>query len=156
MVALAPPAHVDKPSPDLRNPATWPFSDYDEWYAERDLGGTDPLPTREDAVRAAREISLRAQEFFGGELIRVWLHGSRARGDHTPGSDLDLIAEQRCEPDTGYVRTWYSIKELGYYLWDMVCEDQLFVNTVSIAEGRWEHPEDVFLRAVRKYAIRVL
>ena len=36
---------------------------------------------------------------FGNRLAQVWLFGSRARGDHRPDSDVDLLVVLRAEAD---------------------------------------------------------
>ena len=49
-------------------------------------------PPSEEAVQAAiREAVAGYREAFGDRLVCVWLFGSRARGDHSPGSDVDLL-----------------------------------------------------------------
>ncbi len=37
------------------------------------------------------EIRPRLEKAFGGRFRGVYLYGSRARGDHRPNSDLDLL-----------------------------------------------------------------
>ena len=50
----------------------------------------DPPP--EDVVQAAiREAVASYKQLFGERLACVWMFGSRARGDHNPGSDVDLL-----------------------------------------------------------------
>ncbi len=49
-------------------------------------------PPPEKAVRVAiREAVAGYQRVFGERLAFVWLFGSRARGDHRPDSDVDLL-----------------------------------------------------------------
>lgn len=147
---------VLSPPPDLRNPATWPFSDYDYWYSKREIEGTDPLPTRESAVKMAREIAVRAKKHLGGKLLRVWLHGSRARGDQTPHSDLDILTEQVGRPSLEGLSAWEAVPALEDYLTMLWCEKGIVVNVWELEPGQWENGAPHILGLIRKYAIRVL
>ena len=112
----------------------------------------DPLPTVEDAVRLASEVARKAKEFFGERLGRVWLHGSRARGDHLPQSDLDLVLER--DPQ---VKGFAHLNErLLQYQQQMLLDRMIWVQTWFIDHGRWDRLDDYQLRGVRPYAIRVL
>lgn len=53
--------------------------------------GTDPRPSAEHALSAARDIAEIAREAYGDDLLEVWFYGSRARGDWQADSDLDLL-----------------------------------------------------------------
>ncbi len=41
-------------------------------------------------IRTLEDIEKAIRELFKGKKIKVYIFGSRARGDHTPRSDLDL------------------------------------------------------------------
>lgn len=41
-------------------------------------------------IRTVDDIRRTITEIFSGKKVKVFLFGSRARGDHTPRSDLDL------------------------------------------------------------------
>ncbi len=143
------------PKPDLADPSTWPFSDYDYWLENHrvsDVDDDDPLPTVEDAVRMATEVAREAKRILGDQLARVWLHGSRARGDHLPESDLDLLMEKTWEGLSNQTLD-EALSEYRDKLW---MDDFLDVQTWFIAPGRWERADDYQLRGVRPYAIRVL
>lgn len=51
----------------------------------------DPWPTTEAALETARLVADHAARVYGSLLESVWLYGSRARGDHRPDSDLDVL-----------------------------------------------------------------
>lgn len=62
--------------------------------------------------RIIREFKKRIDETFPGELVRLTLFGSRARGESTGESDMDLLAVIRTED----WRLGDRIRELGYAL----------------------------------------
>ncbi len=143
------------PSPDLTDPSTWPFADYDHWmenYRESEVDDEDPLPTVEEAVAMATQVAREAKRVLGDRLGRVWLHGSRARGDHLPESDLDLLMEKG--------REGLNTRILEQAL--SPCQDKLWedrfldVQFWFIEPGRWERLDDFQLKRVRPYAIGVL
>lgn len=143
------------PKPDLADPGTWPFSDYDHWLEncrESEVDGDDPLPTVEDAVRMAAEVAQEAKRILGDRLGRVWLHGSRARGDHLPESDLDLLMEKGGGGDRSLTLRDALADCLDRVWWKHL----LHVQTWFIEPGRFEQADDYQLRGVRPYAIRVL
>ena len=59
--------------------------------AESEWGFDDPWPTVDDALEAAAVVAGKARELYGDKLADVLLYGSRARGDHCPESDLDIL-----------------------------------------------------------------
>ncbi len=59
----------------------------------------DPWPTLEDALVTAEFVAEQAQKVYGDLLEGVWLFGSRARGDHRPDSDLDLLVVKTSKED---------------------------------------------------------
>lgn len=58
------------------------------------------------------EFKRRIEQRFPGELIRLVLFGSKARGDATPESDLDVLAVVRSED----WRRGDEIRDIGYEL----------------------------------------
>ncbi|MGQ0652614.1 MAG: nucleotidyltransferase domain-containing protein [Betaproteobacteria bacterium] len=46
-------------------------------------------------------------------LRRVWIYGSRARGDHRPGSDVDLALDAPDLTDTELARLATGLEELN-------------------------------------------
>ena len=63
--------------------------------ADTEWAFDDPWPTVDDAVEAAAVVAGKARELYGEELVEVLLYGSRARGDHCPESDLDILLVQK-------------------------------------------------------------
>ncbi len=146
---------MSHPKPDLADPSTWPFDDYDYWlenHREPEVDMEDPLPTVDDAVRLAAEVAQKAKEVYSERLGRVWLHGSRARGDHLPQSDLDLVLERdRLEEGFSHIDD-----ELLRYQQELLLDRMVWVQTWFIEHGRWDRLDDYQLKGVRPYAIRVL
>ncbi|MDE2593411.1 MAG: nucleotidyltransferase domain-containing protein, partial [Burkholderiales bacterium] len=52
-------------------------------------------------------------ERFDG-LERVWIYGSRARGDHRVGSDIDLLADAPDWDDKTFAKLWAAVDDEGF------------------------------------------
>lgn len=50
----------------------------------------EQMATESEIDAALRELKLRLESDLGDTLVRLLLFGSRARGDHEPGSDIDV------------------------------------------------------------------
>jgi predicted nucleotidyltransferase len=79
--------------------------------AVSDLLGKAALNERER--RVVEDISARLGERLGGDLLAVWLYGSRARGEADPTetdpdlrSDIDLLALVDDRVDVEAIRWW--------------------------------------------------
>ena len=57
----------------------------------------DPWPSRGEALAVASVVAERAKKLYGDHLDRVLLYGSRARGDHHPESDLDVLLVKKSD-----------------------------------------------------------
>lgn len=118
------------------------------------MSDQDPWPTRDDAVETVRFIAERARGVYGDLLDSVWLYGSRARGDHRPESDLDvLVVTTRAEanPHTlrGELRRNVTQNGMPPELWD-----RFFLQTAYAEQlTDWD---TMFYRNVRADAVRVL
>ena len=126
---------------------------------------TDPWPTLEDAIATAEVIAEHARRVYGDLLEGVWLYGSRARADHRPDSDLDLLVVRTSKESDPRNR-------LSRVLWDAMMSDPRFGEDdhdglydaplgwrVSIhagfSEQFWQW-DTMFYRNVRSEAIRVI
>lgn len=44
-------------------------------------------------IKTIEDLKFFIREFFSGKPVKVYLFGSRARGDNTPYSDVDIAVE---------------------------------------------------------------
>ena len=79
----------------------------------------------------------RAAAIAGDALVAVILHGSWARGDATPGSDVDLlvVVEPRAAPN----RQWYHEWDAQPPVWEGRAVDPHFVHPPAdeVLSGLW-------------------
>ncbi len=48
-------------------------------------------------IRTIEDLKSFIKEFFSGKPVKVYLFGSRARGDNTPHSDIDIAVESEVD-----------------------------------------------------------
>ncbi len=65
------------------------------------------------------------------------LYGSRARGDHGPGSDADLLVLLEGE-HRRFVPTKLAMTDLAY---DVLLETGLYISPLPVWSVEWEHPD---------------
>lgn len=83
-----------------------------------------------DHRAAADYLARRLKESLGGELQRVILYGSVARGEATPQSDVDVMIVGR---------SWKRVHEaLGPILGDLVMEDAPVMSTIVMSTEQFE------------------
>ena len=92
-------------------------------YCVQRLTGTSPDGLVDDPAAA---FVARAAAIVGDALVAVILHGSWARGDATPRSDVDLlvVVEPRVVPN----RQWYREWDAQPVTWQGRAVDPHFVN----------------------------
>lgn len=54
-------------------------------------------------IEAISELLHVLRDKFGKKLIDVWIHGSKARGDDSPDSDIDIVVFIKQDPTIGLV-----------------------------------------------------
>jgi predicted nucleotidyltransferase len=65
------------------------------------------------------------------------LYGSRARGDHDPDSDVDLLVLLEGERQR-FVPTKLAMTDLAY---EILLETGLYISALPVWTDEWEHPE---------------
>ena len=114
----------------------------------------DPWPTLDDALEAARFIAEQAWHVYGDLLESIWLYGSRARGDHRPDSDLDLLlvtASRESDPHDHLrrrLREKLTMEHLEPGMW-------AFLSLQSAHSEQLREWDTMFYRNVRTDAVQV-
>jgi predicted nucleotidyltransferase len=109
-----------------------------------------PRPDRA-SLAIAREAASVLAVGFGDRLRAVWLYGSRARGDHQAGSDLDLLVVL---DEVGRWRAEHDVA--GDAIATLSLEHGLVITRVFVAEEDWRNRSTPLLRAAAADAIAVL
>lgn|SRR3990170_2479611 len=111
------------------------------------LGSRQPDPI---GVAIVRILGLRLRQAYGQRLRGVYLFGSRARGDHEPDSDVDvLIVLDRIE---GYGR---DLRLSGDAVSNLSLASGLSISRVLASEASWRECDRPFLRAIAPDAVAV-
>ncbi len=90
----------------------------------RTLGDVDP-----DLASVLGEIKAALRDVIGGDF-RLILFGSRARGDHEPDSDVDLMVTIPDELYTAEMR-----RKLRYAVYDFSLRTDLVFNVKVVSES---------------------
>jgi predicted nucleotidyltransferase len=95
-----------------------------------------------------------ARQSYGDDLLKVFLFGSRARGDAGPDSDVDVavvldrISDRRWERD--------RLADIAY---EAIIETYIDVQALPISHDEWEHPElhpnPALIRAIKRDGVAV-
>ena len=103
------------------------------------------------SLAVAREAAAALARGFGERLRGVWLYGSRARGDHRPDSDLDLLVV------LDKVGAWRAEHDAaGDEIAALSLEGGLVITRVFASEADWESRSTPLLRAAADDAIPLL
>ncbi len=102
----------------------------------------DKLPSRvQQAVVAFQQALLAA---FPGQIRRIILYGSYARGNARPDSDVDVIVvvawEEERMPDGGY-RSWYNDprwESIVGIAFDLSLEYGVWISPYVVGENRYQ------------------
>ena len=115
----------------------------------------DPWPTLDDALEAAGLIAEQAKNMYGGLLESVWLYGSRARGDHRPDSDLDLLlvtTSREADPQDHLrrrLRDKLMMEHIEVRMWS-------FLSLHSAYSEQLREWDTMFFRNVRSDALKIV
>ncbi len=114
----------------------------------------DPWPTKADALEAVSTIAEHARNIYGDELDGVWLYGSRARGDHQPDSDLDVLLVKKSKDFDPRDQLQRELEEaLMPEYFDQLATSTLYVHVADTE--KFEKWDTMFYRNVRADAIPV-
>jgi predicted nucleotidyltransferase len=107
-------------------------------------------PSDQIGLAIVRILALRLRRVYGERLRDVYLFGSRARGDHDPDSDVDvLIVLDRIE---GYGR---DLRRSSDAVSDLSLASGLPISRVLASEASWRDRDRPFLRSIAPDAVVV-
>jgi len=85
-------------------------------------------------------------------LVEVYLFGSRARGDFTPDSDLDLLIILEADD-------WETKDKVRFVAADVSLEYDVLINTHILSRARWEkmaHQQATLWREVQRDGVPLM
>ncbi len=88
---------------------------------------------------------------YGERLSRVVLFGSRARRDHEPDSDFDVLVVMKGEVERATER-----KSLGDLIYPIDLAEDAVVCCHAVEEHRFQHERSAFMLNVRKEGVSLL
>lgn len=95
-----------------------------------------------------RELDKGLQEFYGERYRGLVLYGSRARGDGSEGSDVDLLLLL-----AGEVQPTEEIKRISPVKWPLSLESGYLLTVLPISEETYRTSEEPFLVNVRREGV---
>ncbi|MFZ2087820.1 MAG: nucleotidyltransferase domain-containing protein [Desulfobaccales bacterium] len=100
--------------------------------------------------RILKELRLRLEALYGERLVRLSLYGSQARGESTPGSDIDVLVvlEGPVSPCAEIARTVNDVAE--------ICLNHgVVIACVFVSQEAYEHEQSPLLLNVRQQEIAI-
>lgn len=129
-----------------------------DWLETEDLISSDDAdraraahpdpPVAGDPLAAA--VATDLAELYGDRLRHVLIFGSRARGDHTDESDLDLLVVLE-DP----VSPWDELRRMDDILWRHSDRSGIVVSAMTVGLARWRTPETPVLIRAAAEGVRV-
>jgi predicted nucleotidyltransferase len=98
---------------------------------------------------AVRKLEAGLRDLYGERFRGLLLYGSYARGDAREGSDVDLLLLL-----AGPVNPAREILYLQDVKWPLSLEYDALLSVMPVSAEAFEKSETLFLRAVRKDAVR--
>lgn len=115
----------------------------DERRAAEAIDARADPPVGGSASSLAATVAGDLRALYGGRLVSVLVFGSRARGDSTDDSDLDLLVVLDRVDDA-----WAEHRRMEEILWRHTFASGVVVTALPVAQARYEHPDEpVLLRA---------
>jgi predicted nucleotidyltransferase len=87
---------------------------------------------------------------LGDKLERIYLYGSQARGDASPGSDIDILIVIRDEFDY-----FDMMSKTSDITWRLSLENDVVISRVFISKSKFDQENTPFLMNVHREAIPV-
>lgn len=124
----------------MRRRAIW-------WLADNSIVGRDeaeqavaalpdpPVRGSGPSATAASEVAADLRSLYGPRLVQVLVFGSRARGEETGESDLDLLVVLR-EMDS----PWDELRRMDDILWRHSQRHGFVVSALPVTQAEVEHP----------------
>lgn len=100
-----------------------------------DLDPATPRHIDPETARALRRFLASVGERF--RTRGAILYGSRARGDHRPDSDADVMVLLDGEHQR-FLATKLAMTDLAY---DVLLETGVYISALPVWTDEWEHPE---------------
>lgn len=87
-------------------------------------------------------------ETLNDQLDRIILFGSQARGEATPGSDVDVLIVVKDEPNYGDL-----IQQTSNLIGKLSLEYDIVISRAFVSRDRYDHEESPFLINVRREGV---
>jgi uncharacterized protein len=97
-----------------------------------------------------KELRERLVEHYGDRLVKVVLFGSQARGDATPGSDIDVMVVLK-----GEVQPSEELEQTGDLVAALSLKYDVLLSTIFRPEEAFYHSETPLLINVRQEGVPV-
>jgi predicted nucleotidyltransferase len=107
---------------------------------------------RPNETAAINECINRLIGHLDGCLVEAYLFGSKARGDCTPDSDLDLLIVLETD-------NWETKDEVRFIAADISLEYDVLINTHILSQARWKemaHQQTTLWREVQRDGVLLL
>lgn len=90
-----------------------------------------------EVSKSLQRFGLAAKQHYGTRLTGLYLFGSRARHDHHPESDADIVVVL-ADP---FFDRWQEFKILNNLSYDELVEQGIDIECHVVAENEWNNPE---------------
>ena len=117
-----------------------------------ELAASLPAQTPDHVRRALAEAKQRLQQTYGDRLSRIILYGSRARGDATEESDVDLLIVL----DDPIENRYQEIKRAGAFWGEFLTRYGLSFSVKPYSQAAYEDPRRPLMQNVREEGIQLL